>query len=412
MLDPEMSAISASYARCRRVCATGVQTASTDGDEESDERVSASTTAATGQMSPYEREVWRRLVEHWERRSNPRGLPNWASEALNRSTKTVQKVGGKLVDAVPDKISDPIRGAGEAVAEHALRPVVHSAANLLELVDDWAAELTDPANVEKLARKHGLEIGDFSELRQQDLKACDRLLARNALTWRTAGALEGGVMGAVAMIPVPIAGIALSMTADVLVVQVLSVSIASQVAYSYGFDAKDPMEEEFIERLVRRSFAAQAAKAKPLNDVAKATKAIADRQRWSEKLLQDQRIIAALKKLLERVGGEGAKVSVKQVAKVLPFIGVVVGAGVNSAVLGNIAADAQRYCQTRFLCEKYGLPDAVRVTAGRGRLGRGVGSRAAGLNLAPAVTRRLAGESHLVSAGPERHWQRRMTATG
>lgn len=28
----------------------------------------------------------------------------------------------------------------------------------------------------------------------------------------------------------------------------------------------------------------------------------------------------------------------------------------NSAILGNVAADAQRYCQTRFLCEKYGLP--------------------------------------------------------
>lgn len=314
------------------------------------------TTAGARQMSPYESEVWRRLTEHWERRSNRRGLPNWASEALDRSTKTVHKVGGKIADAVPDRIAEPLRDAGEAAAEHALRPVIHGAANLLELVDDWAAELTDPASVEKLARKHGLRIGDFSELRQQDLKVCDRLLTRNALTWRTAGALEGGVMGAVAMIPVPVAGIALSMTADVLVVQVLSVSIASKIAYSYGFDAKDPMEEEFIERLVRRSFAAQAAKAKPLNDVAKATKAIADRQRWSEKLLKDQRIIAALKKLMERIGGEGAKVSVKHVAKVLPFVGIVVGAGVNSAVLGNVAADAQRYCQTRFLCEKYGLP--------------------------------------------------------
>ncbi|MGW7644186.1 hypothetical protein [Streptomyces bobili] len=28
----------------------------------------------------------------------------------------------------------------------------------------------------------------------------------------------------------------------------------------------------------------------------------------------------------------------------------------NCAILGRATADAQRYCQTRFLCDKYGLP--------------------------------------------------------
>lgn len=45
-----------------------------------------------------------------------------------------------------------------------------------------------------------------------------------------------------------------------------------------------------------------------------------------------------------------------ELAKVVPLVGVLIGAGMNSAILGNVAADAQRYCQTRFLCEKYGLP--------------------------------------------------------
>lgn len=38
--------------------------------------------------------------------------------------------------------------------------------------------------------------------RQQDLKVCDRLLTRNTLTWRTAGAVEGGAMGLLALVPV------------------------------------------------------------------------------------------------------------------------------------------------------------------------------------------------------------------
>ncbi|GAA3373185.1 MULTISPECIES: hypothetical protein [Streptomyces] len=39
----------------------------------------------------------------------------------------------------------------------------------------------------------------------------------------------------------------------------------------------------------------------------------------------------------------------RNVAKVVPFVGVLIGAGMNSAVLGGVAADARRYCQPRFL---------------------------------------------------------------
>ena len=46
----------------------------------------------------------------------------------------------------------------------------------------------------------------------------------------------------------------------------------------------------------------------------------------------------------------------QNVAKVVPYVGILIGAGMNSTILGNVAADAQRYCQTRFLCEKYGMP--------------------------------------------------------
>ncbi|MGC2997517.1 hypothetical protein ACPF8X_03685 [Streptomyces sp. G35A] len=46
----------------------------------------------------------------------------------------------------------------------------------------------------------------------------------------------------------------------------------------------------------------------------------------------------------------------RNVAKVVPFAGIPAGAGMNSAVPGKVAAEAQRYCQTRFLCDKYGLP--------------------------------------------------------
>lgn len=305
-------------------------------------------------MSAYEVQVWDTLNEHWQRRNNRRGLPNWASTALNRSGEVAGKAASRVADAVPEVVMKPIRRAGDAVANKAARPALEAAAALLELVNDWALELNDPKSVEKLARKRGFELNSFTELRQQDLKVCDRLLTFNTLTWRTAGAVEGGAMGLLAMVPV--AGIPVAMTADILVIQVLSTSIASRIAYSYGYDAKDPNEQIFIQRLVRRSFMAQAAKAEPLREAARAAHAVKGRVRWSDKLRADHRLLAALEKLMQQLGPAGSKVPVQNVAKVVPFVGVLIGAGMNSAILGNVAADAQRYCQTRFLCDKYGLP--------------------------------------------------------
>src|SRR5699024_9127174 len=98
----------------------------------------------------------------------------------------------------------------------------------------------------------------------------------------------------------------------------------------------------------------QAAQAVRLHETATATAPFAGRERWSAKLRADHRIIAALESLMNQLGPAETKVPVKSVAKVLPFIGIVIGAGMNSQVLRSVAADAQRYCPTRFLSEKYG----------------------------------------------------------
>lgn len=305
-------------------------------------------------LTEYDAQVWQKLNEHWERRARRREIPAWASSALERSGAAAREVAARAGAAVPDVVRIPVQNASEAVVDRAARPAIAAAVSLLELVNDWAAQLQDPANVMRIAQKQGLDIADFRELRHQDLKTCDRLLSHNTLTWRTMGALEGGAMGALALVPV--AGIPLSLTVDVLVVQVLSVSIASRVAYAYGFDAKDPAEADFVQDLVRQSFMAQALKAEPLRETAQAAQAIKGRVRWSAKLREDHRLIAQVEKLLQKLGPSGTRVPVQNVGKVLPFIGIAIGAGVNAAVLGKVASDAQKYCQTRTLCERYGLP--------------------------------------------------------
>lgn len=274
-------------------------------------------------MSTYEQRVWDSLSEHWEKRSNRRGLPNWANTAISKGGEFASQAAGKVSDAVPVRVKEPMNRAGEAIAAAALKPAAEAALSLLDLVNDWALELNDPASVVKLARKQGLQIQDVAELRDHEMKVCDRLLTKNVLKWRSAGALEGGTMGLLAM--VPIAGIPAALTADIVVVQVLSASIASRIAYSYGYDAKDPEEQAFIQRLVRRSFIAQAAKTQPLHQTAQTAQALSSRVNWSSKLRADHRLAAALEKLLQHLGPKGAHVSVQSVAKVVGKSGPVRG---------------------------------------------------------------------------------------
>lgn len=70
---------------------------------------------------------------------------------------------------------------------------------------------------------------------------------------------------------------------------------------------------------------------------------------------------------MQQLGPAGSRASVQDVAEVVPLVGVLIGAGMNSAVLGSVAADAQRYCQTRFLCDKYVLPLPAALATDSGR---------------------------------------------
>lgn len=311
-------------------------------------------------MSAYERQVWRLLNEHWQRRDNKRGLPNWASTALQRTGEVAGSTADRVKDLVPETVKRPLRETSDKVVDFAGRPAIDAAVGLVDLVNEWALELNNPTGVEKLAKKHDIELASFTDLRQHDLKVCDRLLNGDTLKWRTVGVIEGGAMGALAL--VPIAGLPVALTADILVIQVLSTAIAARIAYSYGYDAQDPEEQIFIERMVRRSFLTQATKIQPLGDVAAAANALKGRVNWSNKLRTDHRLVASLEKLMKQLGPAGSRVPVQNVAKFVPVVGIIVGAGVNSVTLGKVAADARRYCQTRFLCDKYGLPLPAALT--------------------------------------------------
>lgn len=310
-------------------------------------------TTAVDDMPRYERELWGTELAYWAGRADARGTPRWLAEGTKKVAGAAVKGGKAVANALPEPVREAAGTAADATIDVVLRPSITAALRVLELANDWAVELQDPARVVELAQRHHPAVTSLADVRGLAVKDCDRLLTRHTLKWRTAGMVEGAAMGALAL--VPIAGMPLAIAADTLVIDLLTVSVATRVAYSYGFDAKDPSEREFIAAVIRTALGNQLTKAAPLNAASRAHQAAWKRQRWSSKLREDQRLIAALEKFMATWYKNG-KVPVAHVGKALGVLAVLVGAGANAYTLGRVAEHTRHYCRTRRLCEDFGLP--------------------------------------------------------
>jgi hypothetical protein len=224
---------------------------------------------------------------------------------------------------------------------------------LLKLVTDWSVELTDADRVVSHHRERGRDVASLEDLRQLDLRELDEVTRRLALRWRTLGAVEGGALGALAFVPV--AGGLAAITLDVLVIHVLSTAIATRAVHAYGFDPSAPEAERMIEQMVNRAYKEQVPKVTTQRGAANAFTAAAGRVKWSQRLREDHRILAAVEKLMKQASG-GGHVPVTRAAKALPVVSVVIGAGTNAYLLGAVAKHSVCHSQTVLLSQRYDLP--------------------------------------------------------
>jgi len=305
-------------------------------------------------MSPYERRRWQELQRHWAKKAERRQLlPPKAREALGEAGSRVGDAARKAGRAVSKVTPAPLKNGVEWMSDTALVPGAKGAVHLLGLVTDWTAELTDPEKVLTYHRQRGREITNLGDLRGVDLEHLDEFSRTMALKWRTSGALEGGAMGALAMVPV--AGGVAAIGLDMLVMHVLSTALATRVAYSYGFDVKEEDTRHLVDRMVLRAYRNQAPKAQAAHQAGAAFNAGRTRLRRSEKLLSDHKLLAAVDKLTKQFAN-GKALPIDKVAKGVPVVAIIAGAGTNAYVLGDVVHQARLYAQTVHLSEKYGLP--------------------------------------------------------
>lgn len=310
-------------------------------------------------MSPYEQQRWADLQKHWARKADRRQLlPPKARTAIGEVGGQVGGAARKAGSAVAKVTPDGVKQGMESMLDAALIPTAKAAVHLLELVTDWTTELMDPEKVLEHHRAAGRDVAGLDDLRRLDLEHLDAFTRTMALKWRTSGALQGGAMGALAM--VPIAGSVAAIGLDLVAMHVLSTALATRVAYSYGFDVKDDEMRQLVDRMVLRAYRNQAPKARTAHSAGAAFNAAKGRVRRSDRLLKDHRVLAAVDKLMKQFTN-GKAVPISKVAKAVPVVAIVAGAGTNAYVLGDVVHQARLYAQTLFLAEKYGLPLPVNL---------------------------------------------------
>lgn len=307
-------------------------------------------------MSPYELRRWRELEAHWEKKAARRQLvPARARKALSKAGGAATSAATKTASSVVERTPENVRQWAESAVDVALVPTVRNVVHLLELLNDWVVELSDPDAVLRHHQEQGRNVSSLGDLKRLDLRDLDAFTDGMALRWRTLGAGQGASFGALAMIPVPVLGSAVAIGFDLVAMQALTAAIATRVAYAYGFDAAAPETRHMIDRMVNRGYRNQTATVGAVRRAGSAFEAARDRVNWSQRLREDHRLMAAVEKLLKRVG-DGSRVSVKNARMGMPVIGVLAGAATNSFVLGDTVTQARHYSATVLLAEKHGLP--------------------------------------------------------
>jgi hypothetical protein len=306
-------------------------------------------------MSRYERERWDELQAHWETKAKGRQLlPPRFKAALGTAAQATKDTAAKAGRAVAEATPDKVKEVASSAVDTALMPAIQGVVHVLELVNDWVVELSDPQAVIEHHRSKGRDVSSLDDVRALDLEHLDEFTQGMVLRWRTLGAGQGASFGALAMIPVPVVGSLAAITLDMVAMQALSGAIASRVCYAYGFDAADPNMRHMIDRMVVRAYRSQAPKATTVKSAGAAFSAAKGRVNWSQKLRDDHRLMAAVEKLMKQVG-DGSRVPVKNARMGMPVVAVFAGAGTNAHVLGDIAKQARHYAATMLLAEKYGL---------------------------------------------------------
>lgn len=261
----------------------------------------------------------------------------------------------RVGEAIPDSVK---KGAGEAAS--AAAKVTEGATRALSRA---ATSTLNGDRVVKAHARRGHPVERLSDLRELDLEAIDDVRPRGLdMAYSAAAAVVGvgsGIVmtGSTIAVPVsagaaaaPSAGaIAGAMVADAAAVLGLCARVVGHVAVYYGYDPGRVEEKVFQLTVVNLGTASTAsAKAAAYADVSRLTQMLFRGSPWR---VLNETMTARLTDLFAK--RFAVRLTQRGLGKVVPIVGVGVGASLNWLTLEQVADAADLAYRRRFLLDKY-----------------------------------------------------------
>ncbi|QZT57898.1 EcsC family protein [Mycolicibacterium austroafricanum] len=317
-------------------------------------------------MSDYERSAWERLVAEAAGKSTDSGrLGRWTQNAKAQARDVAVKAKDGITDRVP--------GADKAIVvlDSAMQKAL---AGLHTAFVERGMNSVSPGTIFAAFASEGADVISYDDVRELDLKVCDRSVPRRKEKYVAMAAGQGAatslaVTGATVASTVS-GGTTLGVAMGAVVVDITSVMvgmgrIVALVAAHYGYDVREPEEQVFASGVLSYSSAGSAAeKAASLAALSRLTQEMMRQATWKQ--LQRHQMVNVIQTVVTSLGFNLTK---KKLAQVVPVAGVVINGGLNARLAQNTFKRAQDAYRLRFLTEKYGLdptswaPDVTDVDA-------------------------------------------------
>jgi hypothetical protein len=218
-------------------------------------------------------------------------------------------------------------------------------------------------------REAGFEVRRLEDIRTLGLADIDRVKPNLALPYATAAMVEGAGAGLAVtggeLLTVTGAGPAVVVSAvagDAAATLIGGLRLVAHTAAYYGFDASND-ENEMATALGMLSVGVAvgpANKAAAYRELSRVTQQLVRRGAWSRtrEFFGGKGTVprSSVTRLISRVLTQlGFKATARNVEKMLPVVGIGLGAGQNVAMFRRVAASADQLCRERWLAEWYGI---------------------------------------------------------